>query len=591
MSERSFFAELKRRNVLRAAALYAAGAWLLVQVVTQVGPVFDLPSQTQRWIIVAAVIGFPFAMVLSWFYELTPEGFKRDDDVAEDASIRLSSARKLDFAIITVLSIAVVLLLANTFVARKDAGASVAAVPGKSIAVLPFVDLSPAHDQEYFSDGMSEEILNALAQVKDLKVAGRTSSFHFKGRNDDLRSIGKALGVANILEGSVRKQGDKVRITAQLIQVSDDTHLWSHDYDGDLSDVFALQDNIARAITDQLKVVLVGGQKTQLAPKTTANAHAHQDYLRGQFFWHQRGYANLENAIASYKTAIAADPDYADAWAALAQAYAVLPEYAETDATSMSRPDTTAMALDAAEHALRLDPDSSPALLARAYIRGARQFDWSGSEADFRAVLKRHPNDATAHQWYSEILNYQCRWPEVDAQLAQTLALDPLSPIAQHIKGWSLILRDKPAQALPYFEEALRIAPRLSFAMQWKVIVLAQQGHYDEASSTARELPDPLRVTAMDFIAGMRDKLHRDEAAQALLARTPTLTANPIMLAILGRNDLAMAAVEKMFQAHAAFRGTLYCAAQLAPLHDNPRFMELMRQVNLPPAATPVASP
>jgi TolB-like protein len=467
MSERSFFAELKRRNVYRAAAFYAAAAWLLVQIATQVFPIFDIPTWTMRLVVVAVVVGFPFALLFSWFYELTPQGIKRESEVDRSESIVRETGRKLDRWIIATLGVAVVLLLANTFVPHRDAG-EVAVASAKSIAVLPFTDLSPAHDQEYFSDGMAEEILDALAQVTDLKVAGRTSSFYFKGKNQDLRTIGKALGVANILEGSVRKQGDKVRITAQLIQTEGGFHLWSESYDGSLIDVFELQERIARAITDQLQVVLVGDQKTRLAQKTTRSADAHQQYLRGQFFWHQRGYQNLQNAVAAYQAALAADPDYADAWAGLAQTYAILPEYFDPDPTNTaSAPDTVAMALDAANRALRLDPALSSALLARAYIRGARQYDWAGAEADFRAVIASNPQDATAHQWYGEILMYERRWHEAEAEFDAAVAIDPLSPVMQHLKGFSLMLQGDSVAALPYFDEALRLAPGFTFATIW----------------------------------------------------------------------------------------------------------------------------
>ena len=343
----SFFAELKRRNVYRAAAFYAAASWLLVQIATQVFPFFDIPNWSVRLIVVAAIVGFPFALLFSWFYELTPQGIKRESDIAPDDSIVQVTGKRLDRWIIATLGLAVVLLLADRLVLHKQADGpapatvnSAAAISAKSIAVLPFTDLSPAHDQEYFSDGMAEEILDALAQLSDLKVTGRTSSFYFKGKNEDLRTIGKAFGVANILEGSVRKQGEKVRITAQLIQTETGFHLWSESYDGNLTDVFELQERIARAIAEHLKVVLIGDQKTRLAQKGTQSTEAHQQYLRGQFFWHQRGYQNLQNAVTAYKAALVADPDYADAWAGLAQAYAILPETLKAARQTLCRPPT-----------------------------------------------------------------------------------------------------------------------------------------------------------------------------------------------------------------------------------------------------------
>jgi TolB-like protein len=584
----SFFAELKRRNVYRAAAFYAAASWLLVQIATQVFPFFEIPNWSVRLIVVAAIAGFPFALLFSWFYELTPQGIKRESDIEPAESIVHVTGKKLDRWIIATLGLAVVLLLADRLLLHKDANNG-AAVSGKSIAVLPFTDLSPAHDQEYFSDGMAEEILDALAQMSDLRVAGRTSSFYFKGKNEDLRAIGKALGVANILEGSVRKQGDKVRITAQLIQTEGGFHLWSESYDGSMTNVFELQERIARAIADQLKVVLVGDQKIRLAQTTTQSAEAHQQYLRGQYFWHQRGYQNLQNAVTAYKAAITADPAYADAWAALAQTYAILPEYYDSDpANTGPAPDTVALALDAADHALRLEPASSPALLARAYIRGARQYDWAGSEADFRTVIASNPHDATAHHWYGEILSYQRRWPEAEAQLDAALAIDPLSPVMQHLKGFSFVLQNDPAAALPYFDEALRIAPGFYFATVWKALALVKLQRFDEASAAARNLPDGRRELLSSFIAAMQDASKKDAAASQIVAQgTVADMTTPFMLAMLGRDDLALDALERGFQQRVPFRAYAYPNPAFDPLHKDPRFQALMRQVNLPDAAKP----
>jgi serine/threonine-protein kinase len=584
----SFFAELKRRNVYRAAAFYAAASWLLVQIATQVFPFFEIPNWSVRLIVVAAIAGFPFALLFSWFYELTPQGIKRESDIEPAESIVHVTGKKLDRWIIATLGLAVVLLLADRLLLHKEANNG-AAVPGKSIAVLPFTDLSPAHDQEYFSDGMAEEILDALAQMSDLRVAGRTSSFYFKGKNEDLRAIGKALGVANILEGSVRKQGDKVRITAQLIQTEGGFHLWSESYDGSMTNVFELQERIARAIADQLKVVLVGDQKIRLAQTATQSAEAHQQYLRGQYFWHQRGYQNLQNAVTAYKAAITVDPSYADAWAALAQTYAILPEYYDTDpANAGSAPDTVALALDAADRALRLEPASSAALLARAYIRGARQYDWAGSEADFRTVIASNPHDATAHHWYGEILTYQRRWLEAEAQLDAALAIDPLSPVMQHLKGFSFVLQNDPAAALPYFDEALRIAPGFYFATVWKALALVKLQRFDEASAATRNLPDGRRELLSSFIAGMQDASKKDAAASRIVAQgTVADMTTPFMLAMLGRDDLALDALERGFHEHVPFRAYAYANLAYDPLHKDPRFQALMRQVNLPDAAKP----
>ena len=422
---RSFFSELKRRNVLRASALYIGAAWALSQGVAQLLPAFDFPNWVVRWFVIAAMIGFPFAMLFSWFYEWTPQGIQRENEVEPNESITRETGRKLDRWIIVVLGVAVVLLLANTFVLHNDNDTSketALPVPAKSIAVLPFIDLSPMHDQEYFSDGMSEEILNALAQVKDLKVTGRTSSFYFKGRNADLRTIGKALGVANILEGSVRKQGDKVRITAQLIQVTDDTHLWSHDYDGDLSDVFTLQDNIARAITDQLKAVLTGKQKERLVQVGTTNTDAYNLYLQATDALNHRDYKRMGDAIGWLEQAIRLDPNFAQAHARLAMVHVLgWTQYGASENEAERQ----------AKLAYALDPKLAETQYALSFL-ARRQRRYLDSQEALDRALVLAPDDASANFYDAQALINTGYTRQGTERLDRTLAIDPLLPNALH---------------------------------------------------------------------------------------------------------------------------------------------------------------
>ena len=239
MSNRNFLAELKRRNVLRAAAFYAASAWLLVQVATQVFPFFHIAEWVVRWIVVAAAVGFPFAMLFSWFYEWTPHGLKLESEIPPNESITSHTGKKLDRWIIAILALAVVLLLADKFVLHKDAETTAApGVPEKSIAVLPFDNLSRDPDNAYFCEGVQDEILTRLAKVADLKVISRTSTQHFKSTPDNLPQIAKQLGVAHILEGSVQKDGNRVRVNVQLINAMNDAHLWADTFDRQLTDIF-----------------------------------------------------------------------------------------------------------------------------------------------------------------------------------------------------------------------------------------------------------------------------------------------------------------------------------------------------------------
>jgi TolB-like protein len=427
---RTFVSELRRRNVIRAAAFYAASAWLVVQVATQVFPFFDVPTWTVRWIVIAAVLGFPLLIAFAWFYEVTPEGLKRESEIDRSESIARETGRRLDRWIIAVMGVAIVLLLANQFVIRHEDGAPTAAAPAKSIAVLPFTDLSASHDQEYFSDGVAEELLNALSKLKDLKVAGRTSSFSFKGRNEDLRAVGKTLGVANILEGSLRKQGDKVRITAQLIQVSDGFHLWSDTYDGDLGDVFALQERIAHAIADKLEVVLKGGSAQRIVPVTTTNAEAYALYLKATDIFNRRDGAHFGDAIAALQQAIALDPKAARLHSRLAAIYAI-------GVTYMPGLDAAAAIAATEEHA-RIASELDPTL--------AEPFGALGTSlllrrrlADARAAFERaaqiDPDDTTSALWRATTLISTGYGRMGNDALDRLLAIDPKLPIAQLWRG------------------------------------------------------------------------------------------------------------------------------------------------------------
>ena len=604
----SLVAELKRRNVFRASAAYLALGWVVTQVTSTVAPALHLPEWIVPVVVWIGVIGFPFVLVFSWVFELTPEGLKRERDIAHDDSIRLIAARRLDHLAIGLFVLAIVLFAVDRFVPRsavptsapvpvaavpKDAGApgntATAEKPAppvneKSIAVLPFADLSPNHDQEYFSDGMAEEILDALAQVQDLKVAGRTSSFFFKGKNETLQAIGAALGVAHVLEGSVRTQGTKVRITAQLIQTRDGFHLWSQSYDGDLSDVFQVQERIARAITDQLKVVLQGEQKTQLLPKTTTSIAAHEQYLRGRYFLTARGLTNLQNAAAAFEAAKTADPNYADAWAGLAQAYALIPEYSMFDPAGNGHEiNTSAQAIAAADQALRLVPNSCRALAARGYVRIGKQFDWAGGEADYRAAIAADPRDATAQQWYGESLMYQRRWAEAELHYDAAIALEPLAPITHFAKALALQYQGKLEAAVAEFDESLRLAPHLYASKMSKILSLAGLHRYDEAEATARLMVATDARPTIALIAALRDPSRTDAAVTEIMASSlGGVVYKPPMLAMLGRNDLALTELERLFAANDPLREFLYAIPQFNPLHSDPRFQALLKQIGLP---------
>jgi len=419
----NLFAELKRRKVIKVGAVYLVSAWLAVQAASIGFPAFDAPSWALRVFILVSLLGFPVVLLLTWALDLTPEGMRLDVSPVGNKRV---------VAVAIGLS---VLAVGWYFVGQPsvrpgqtvtDANAA-STVDDKSIAVLAFTDLSAKHDQEYFSDGMSEEILNALAQIRDLRVAGRTSSFSFKGRNVDLRTIGKSLGVAHVLEGSVRTQGDRVRITAQLVRSADGIHLWSKQYDGDLSDVFKLQDQIARAITDELQVTLIGEQKSRLVAESTASPEAYQLYLRATEVMNKRDYAHATDAIEWLERAIALDPKFARAHARLALVQMVV---------NIRDPDRGVEAERHARAAMALDPT----LAEPFYALGLEMWRYGRRFAEARPYLDRavqmQPQDASAHMYLGQWLIVTGYTRQGIEELDRAIAIDPMLPNAVNWRAY-----------------------------------------------------------------------------------------------------------------------------------------------------------
>ena len=408
MNPRSFFAELKRRNVYKVAVAYAVVAWLLVQVATQVFPFFGIPNWAVRLVVLLLILGFPVALILSWAFEITPEGIKRADDVAPDASITRRTGRKLVGITVALAIVAAGLLAFQMFRPRlmRDSAATstplpataALTIPEKSIAVLPMINSTGDPANEYFSDGMSEEFISSLGRLHELKVVGRTSSFQFKGKTDDSKTIGEKLGVYYLLEGSVRKSADRMRMAVALIKSGDGVTVWSEIYDRDLKDIFAVQSEIAEAVAKELKVALLGtdGQTVQLATAakpSNQNVEAYNALLQGNFYFNRRTAEDTRKAIGYYEEAIRLDPRYALAYAKLSNAAVIL-------ATNFGgvppeeRKALIAKARDSAERALELDPTLADEHRAKAVILNDVDLNLAAAEAEYRRALELAPHDA-----------------------------------------------------------------------------------------------------------------------------------------------------------------------------------------------------
>src|SRR3989475_3900894 len=453
MNPKGFFGELKRRNVYKVAVAYAVVGWLLIQVATQVFPFLEIPNWAIRLVILLTALGFPVALIIAWAFELTPQGIKR----TEIADAMPETARQKKHTWIYVVVIAGLFSIGLFFLGRYSAGnktASPAGISNKSIAVLPFDNLSRDPDNAYFAEGVQDEILTRLAKVADLKVISRTSTQHFKSTPDNLPQIAKQLGVAHILEGSVQKASDQVRVNVQLINALTDAHLWADTYDRKLTDIFAVESEIAKTIAETLQARLSGSEKSSIAKEPTGNPEAYELYLRGKFFAEKRSGADLHKAIEYLKQAIAKDPGYALAYAALADSYGILRFYG-----GASPDESIVPAAAAAKKALELD-DSLAEAHASLGLIATEELEIHRAVSELERAVQLNPNYATAHHWLSLALTAlgQSDWSV--AELKRALELDPLSMVINADLSIGYLYARRYDEAEAQARKTLEIDPR-----------------------------------------------------------------------------------------------------------------------------------
>lgn len=545
MSEKSsFFAELKRRNVYKVAVAYAVVGWLLVQIATQVFPFFEVPNWAVRLVVLLLILGFPVALIFSWAFEITPEGIKRESEIDPDKSITRKTGRKL-IAVTAVLAVIAAGLLAFQLV-RPKSGAPlssvVSAAASKSIAVLPFSDLSPNHDQESFSDGMAEEILNALAHLRDLKVVGRASSFFYKGKNVSLKQIGSELGVANVLEGSVRKQGEQVRITSALTRAADGLQIWSKNYNGTLANIFDLQESFARDIAGELKVVLADPSEGRVVDKPTDNPQAYALFIEAQTLVSQRVGDSLPRAIALLKEALRLDPNFARAWAKLAVALAVEPQYASADWQT-----NWVAAEPAAHRAIELDSKNAEAYAALGYIAFSRRRYVEMTEPAGHA-LAADPEDITTNYWYANELTGTGRTSDAEPIIDRILKRDPANRLALYYKGLLRLLAGDTAAA----ESMARRTDALGFPLADLTFASLYQmsGDYERG---AGPFGRSLGALGTKFTAAQLETIYRGipmsganhAPALQVLASRPNDQYVPGLLLFLGEPERSFAEFER----------------------------------------------
>jgi len=498
-NQRSFFAELQRRNVYKVGTAYAIGGWLLVQVITQVLPVFNVSSLVQRILVIAIVACFPIALVLSWIYELTPQGIVKTHDVSVDTSIARRTGQRLNGTIIAVLSLAVLVLLAKEFWPEKNTGdaaadqrSASAAVDDKSIAVLPFENLSDEKSNGYFAVGIQDEVLTRLAKIGTLKVVSRTSTEQFASHPGNLSDIAGRLGVANIVEGTVQKAGDAVHINVQLIRAKTDEHLWAETYDRKLDNIFGVEGEVAGAIADALKAQLSGAEREQLQSKPTRNVEAYDFYLRALSEYRRSfGVEALVAASTDFAEAVKRDPNFMQAWAYGSAVDGLI--YFQAIDHSSAR---LMAARSGAERAMQLAPESPEAWLARGEFL-YRTLEFDGARAALAEALKRQPNNTEALSALAYVERRAGHYEEAIERLKQVLELDPANLRDLTGLGETLFAVGRFAEARLWIDKALSVRPGDASAIVYKALTYLTEGNLDAAG----QLLDPIPLQVADAFA------------------------------------------------------------------------------------------
>jgi TolB-like protein/Flp pilus assembly protein TadD len=497
----SFFAELKRRNVIRVATAYVVAAWLIVQVVETIFPAFGFGSGAVRIAVIVLVIALIPVLVLSWVFEITPEGLRRETELASEGARH--SARRLDRFILVLLALALGYFAFDKFVldpardrqeieAARQEGRAEAVVErygDSSIAVLPFANLSADPEQEYFSDGITEEILNLLARVPGLRVISRTSAFSFKGRNVKVGDIARELNVRYVLEGSVRRARERVRITTQLIEAETDRHVWSESYERPLDDIFAIQDDIAEAVLPAIRQRVVGQAPT--AARTDPAAYSL--YLQGVHFFLQRTAAGLDRAVEYALRALEIDPGYAPSWTLLASAY-----INQVNLGKRPRQAGYRLAAEAVARALELAPDFALAHSARAWVAMAFERDYSVAAAHFGRARTLSPNNSVVLGNNAMLALRLGRIEDALRMTERAIEVDPVSSVLYGNRSDLLIRLGRPAEAEQAARKALALTPGSSYAQSNLALALLLQEQPTAAADAAQAIEnDAARLTVL----------------------------------------------------------------------------------------------
>ena len=582
VNPKNFLTELKRRNVYKVAIAYGVVAWLLMQVASQIFPFFEIPNWAVRLVVLLLVIGFPVAIILAWAFELTPEGLKRTE-VADELPRKSEQKRAWIYVVIIAGAVAAGLFFFGRYTSSKRG----AEMSEKSIAVLPFENRSEDKANAYFAEGVQDEILTRLSKIADLKVTSHTSTQHYKSVPENLAEIAKQLGVAHILEGSVQKSGDAVRVNVQLIKAANDSQVWAETFDRKLTDIFSVESDVAKAIADQLRAHITRQEEQVIAAKPTKNIEAYDAYLRGRYFWNKRTSDGIKHAIEHFQQSIERDPDFALGYAGLADSYIALTFY------NFAAPhETMPKAKESAIKALALDNTLAEAHASLAHILMNYDWNWSAAEKEFKRSIELKPDYATAHEWYAiHYLTATGRLEEAVQEMKKALELEPASLVMNTFMGATLYYAGRYDEAIDQCRRTIEMDPNFAVAHWHLGLAYEQKQALDAATEEFKKAislsgGSPLMKAALVRAYAKSQKKH--EANEMLnelneLSKQQYVSAYEVatIYVALGNNEQAFQLLEEGYAEHSFHLVYLNVSPQFKSVRSDPRFQDLVQRLGL----------
>jgi serine/threonine-protein kinase len=579
VSDRNFFSELKRRNVYKVAVAYLVISWLLIQVASILLPTFEAPSWVMKALVVIIALGFILALSISWAFEMTPEGMKRTENLSPDEIRSLPYWSKKKFATF----IAGVAVLAAGLLVFQLVRAPTSTAPSKSenksIAVLPLLNESGDPKDEYFSDGLSEELIAALGHIGELKVIGRSSSFRFKEGKEDSKTIGEKLGVATLLEGTVRKQGNKVRIVAELINAADGIAIWTQTFDRELKDIFAVQEEIATKVASSLKMTLLGSDERMAAKPATQNTEAHNSYLLGHYYLQRRNVEDYRRAIEQFDEAIRLDPNYALAYAERSETWTLVGDLTGQGKTAWPK------ARNDAEQAVAIAPDLAEAHAALGWVRFFAEWRFAEGLSELKRARELSSANPTANELLGRVIVYLGKLDEAEKQARYAVELDPLSGSGQNNLARVLWFAGKHDEADAAARKNAQLTPAAASSHRWQVLVAVTRGDGETALREAQLEPDEgYRRFLLVLAHHERGDSKKENAALADLIANGQGLAYQIaeVYAVRGETDKAFEWLQIAFDSHDTGTLAIMVDPLLSNLHDDPRYKALVAKMNFP---------